>query len=114
MVKQIIKWLLALLKTKLMPRKGDTGQDVKIIQEALGLKADGIYGPATEKAVKGFQSKNGLVADGIAGPKTMEVMFPSTDLQEGISWIEPYPLPEKEYCSSLTDKEYIFICWSRF
>ena len=109
MVKQIIKWLLALLKTKSMPRKGDTGQDVKIIQEALGLKADGIYGPATEKAVKGFQSKNGLVADGIAGPKTMEVMFPSTDLQEGISWIEPYPLPEKEYCSSLTDKEYIFI-----
>ena len=85
MVKQIIKWLLALLKTRLMPRKGDTGQDVKIIQEALGLKADGIYGPATEKAVKGFQSKNGLVADGIAGPKTMEVMFPSTDLQEIVS-----------------------------
>ena len=36
-------------------KKGDTGQDVKEIQEALGILADGIFGPGTEKSVKNFQ-----------------------------------------------------------
>ncbi|PAX51214.1 peptidoglycan-binding domain-containing protein [Brunnivagina elsteri] len=33
-------------------------------------KADGIFGPKTEKAVKNYQLKRGLVADTIVGPKT--------------------------------------------
>ena len=62
-----------------MPRKGDKGEEVKMIQEELGLEVDGHYGSKTEEAVKEFQEDNGLIADGIAGEKTMEVMFPSTD-----------------------------------
>jgi len=92
-----------------MPRKGDKGEEVKMIQEELGLKVDGHYGSKTEEAVKEFQEENGLVADGIAGEKTMEVMFPSTDLQESVSWIEPYLLMQDEYCAGPTSKEYIFI-----
>ncbi|WP_173868314.1 peptidoglycan-binding domain-containing protein, partial [Streptomyces albus] len=34
------------------------------------LQRDGIYGPATKKAVVWFQKKMGLKADGIVGPKT--------------------------------------------
>jgi len=37
-------------------KKGDTGQDVKEIQEALGILADGIFGHGTEKSVKEFQT----------------------------------------------------------
>lgn len=51
-------------------KNGSKGSDVKLLQEKLGLKADGIFGPATEKAVKEFQKKNGLTADGIVGKNT--------------------------------------------
>ena len=33
-------------------KRGSTGEVVKQIQNALGLKADGIFGKATEAAVK--------------------------------------------------------------
>ena len=51
-------------------RKGSRGDGVKIMQEALGIGADGIFGPGTERALKDWQAANGLVADGIAGPAT--------------------------------------------
>jgi putative chitinase len=49
---------------------GSTGPDVIALQKALGLSADGDFGPGTEKAVKDFQSKNGLTADGFVGDAT--------------------------------------------
>jgi N-acetylmuramoyl-L-alanine amidase len=49
---------------------GDKGDTVKELQTKLKLKADGIFGPKTEAAVKKFQKANGLVADGIVGDKT--------------------------------------------
>ena len=57
-------------------KKGSKGQEVKDLQEALntlGFKAgkvDGIFGAATERAVKAFQSSVGIDADGIVGPIT--------------------------------------------
>lgn len=51
-------------------RKGSRGEGVKIMQEALGIGADGIFGPGTERALKEWQAANGLTADGIAGPAT--------------------------------------------
>jgi len=35
------------------------------------VRADGIFGPKTEAAVKQFQGSHGLVVDGIAGPETL-------------------------------------------
>jgi putative chitinase len=51
-------------------RRGCKGEGVKIMQKALGVTADGNFGPGTEKALKEWQAKNGLKADGIAGPAT--------------------------------------------
>jgi len=51
-------------------RRGSRGEGVKLMQEALGLIADGIFGPGTERSLKTWQDKNGLTADGIAGPAT--------------------------------------------
>jgi len=52
-------------------RKGSKGEGVKMMQEALGIGADGAFGPGTERALKAWQAKNGLTADGIAGPMTL-------------------------------------------
>ena len=52
-------------------RKGARGEGVKLMQEALGIGADGVFGPGTERALKAWQRENGLVADGIAGPATL-------------------------------------------
>ncbi len=52
-------------------KRGSTGETVKKLQAALGLKADGVFGIGTEATLKSWQAKNGLVADGVAGPKTL-------------------------------------------
>jgi hypothetical protein len=50
---------------------GNRGEGVKIIQKALGLKADGIYGPITKKHVIKFQDNHDIVdSNGVVGPKT--------------------------------------------
>lgn len=46
------------------------GADVEEIQRGLGIKVDGIYGPATERAVLAFQRKHNLEADGVVGEQT--------------------------------------------
>ena len=47
---------------------------VKQIQEIIGVKADGSFGPMTKKALINWQMKQHLVADGIAGPKTLAAL----------------------------------------
>jgi peptidoglycan hydrolase-like protein with peptidoglycan-binding domain len=59
---------LVLLKT------GTSGEAVKKLQQALGVTADGEFGPGTERAVREYQQKNGLTADGLAGPETLARM----------------------------------------
>lgn len=49
---------------------GARGDNVKQLQQLLGITADGIFGPQTQAAVRAFQQKNGLAADGIVGPLT--------------------------------------------
>jgi len=54
--------------------RGDRGQAVRSIQGALGIPADGVFGPQTERAVRQFQRRKGLVADGIVGPETRSAL----------------------------------------
>lgn len=62
----------------LLPRLlhiGLRGEDVARLQRALEMPVvDGIFGPATQAAVKLFQSHKGLVVDGIVGKMTKDVL----------------------------------------
>ena len=62
------------MSTEIVLKKGDRGKAVAAVQRKLGLKADGNYGTATERAVKRFQKRNDLDVDGIVGPATRRAM----------------------------------------
>lgn len=52
-------------------KPGDKGEGVKTVQKALGLRSDGVYGAATQKAVIAFQDNHDLIdSNGVVGPKT--------------------------------------------
>ncbi|MGE3541316.1 MAG: glycosyl hydrolase 108 family protein [Candidatus Tectimicrobiota bacterium] len=55
-------------------RSGSRGVWVEKLQAALGIPADGVFGPATEAALKAYQIQAGLTADGIAGRKTYQAL----------------------------------------
>lgn len=61
-------------------RNGSRGSAVKELQSILNimsgasLSVDGIFGKATEEAVRKFQREHGLTADGIVGPKTRKAL----------------------------------------
>jgi len=53
---------------------GAKGSSVKKVQEFLGLKSDGSFGPGTEKAVKKFQKENKLPQTGVVDEKTFSLL----------------------------------------
>jgi peptidoglycan hydrolase-like protein with peptidoglycan-binding domain len=55
-------------------KRGLAGEPVKVLQQKLGVNADGQFGPGTEQALKDYQGKHGLKVDGIAGPDTFAQM----------------------------------------
>ncbi len=56
--------------SEVVVKRGDRGAAVRSIQRELGITADGVFGPLTERAVKRFQRRHDLVPDGIVGPLT--------------------------------------------
>lgn len=77
---QLLRQVGTISKANGVLGKGSTGEDVKNLQQQLNewlvangktpIKADGIFGPKTEEAVKEFQTASGLQTDGLAGPNT--------------------------------------------
>ena len=97
-------------------KKGSTGEHVKQIQNALGIKVDGIFGPQTENAVMLFQAKNGLFVDGIVGKKTLKVL--NLNFDTDLSIIKPpsieldideYYLPNGEFLIGDYKNDYIIL-----
>ena len=56
------------------------GDDVAALQERLSElgfdsgRVDGVFGPLTEGALRGFQKEYGLVSDGVCGPSTLRAL----------------------------------------
>ena len=55
-------------------KRGSHGPRVVKLQRALHLRADGIFGKGTARAVRRFQRRHGLHADGIVGPATWRMI----------------------------------------
>ncbi len=60
-------------------RPGDSGDGVLKLQSALkalgyDVGSDGGFGPSTRRAVMAFQKKNKIRADGVAGPATIRAI----------------------------------------
>ncbi|MDY5730450.1 MAG: peptidoglycan-binding domain-containing protein [Eubacteriales bacterium] len=81
-------------------RNGDDNQYVKEMQIALQTlnyldgTADGIFGNATEDALKKFQKRYKLSADGVAGKKTLEQLYKKAKIKieyEAIPQVTPAP-----------------------
>lgn len=62
-------------KANVTLRRGSKGPAVKKMQAALGIGADGDFGPGTERALKRWQKRNGLTPDGVAGPATLGKLY---------------------------------------
>jgi len=60
--------------TRPVLQRGSVGDDVRELQTALDLRADGVFGPNTERAVRDFQGSQGLRADGIVGERTWSAL----------------------------------------
>ena len=93
---------------------GYCGDEVKQIQLALGLEADGIFGKKTENAVIEFQKENGLFADGIVGEQTLEELNINFDTDLSVFThddfdIDEYHLPKGEYIEGNYKNDYIIL-----
>ncbi len=76
-------------------KKGAKGPQIKKMQDALNkagarpkLNNDGVFGPATETAVKVYQKKKKMKADGLVGPKTMTALTakPGARPKKPVEW----------------------------
>lgn len=80
------------------------GQEVLKLQRRLKqlnyLKEpdDGVFGPATARAVQMFQQSHGLEVNGIAGPQTLEILFSDHALRRVVLFEdEPIDADEVEH-----------------
>lgn len=54
---------------------GSRGDAARLVQHVVGAKVDGWFGPQSVEALRDWQRSRGLKADGIVGPVTWKAMF---------------------------------------
>ena len=110
-------------KTKVLG-KGNAGEDVKLIQNALAkcgfnkekfgggmkvgcdkdhTKCDGKFNTETAKAVREYQKEVNITMDGLVGPKTLAKLMESRE-EKAPPYVTPCLAPIKCNCKKKTDK----------
>jgi peptidoglycan hydrolase-like protein with peptidoglycan-binding domain len=80
-------------QTTTAPAKKPT---TKQIQKALGIKADGVFGPKTKRAVKTYQRRNGLKVTGRADTATLRSLGLIGQPQNSGLDAAPTPIPAED------------------
>lgn len=57
-------------QSEVVLKKGDRGPAVELLQRALGVGTDGVFGRVTARAVRKLQRSRGLTVDGVVGRQT--------------------------------------------
>jgi peptidoglycan hydrolase-like protein with peptidoglycan-binding domain len=65
--------------------EGDEGRQVELLQQALGIGVDGVFGPETEEAVQHFQAQHGLTIDGVVGSQTWAALRGRTPARASVA-----------------------------
>ena len=68
--------------------KNATGEAVKAVQSVVGARVDGVYGPATEFAVRTFQLMHGIGDTGVVGDTTWPVILSQVMISTGFPELE--------------------------
>jgi len=98
-------------------RNGDQGADVEYVQQRLrelgylSGRADGIFGNATERAVRDFQSAHGLTSDGVVGNRTLAMLESASARPQSVadtSRATPMPTP-RSYTASTPNATYGYL-----
>ena len=109
-----------------MLKIGSKGPDVKTLQRKLGISADGVFGPMTEKAVERFQLDKNLPVSGIVDNDMWALLLnldyavpeevdEDTDVKAQYfttkynQIIHRHFLPKGEYVEGPVNNEYIFL-----
>ena len=109
-----------------MLKIGSKGPDVKTLQRKLGISADGVFGPMTEKAVERFQLDKNLPVSGIVDNDMWALILnldyavpeeidEDTDVQGQYfttrfdQVIHRHFLPKGEYVEGPIENDYIFL-----
>lgn len=108
-----------------MIKEGSKGPDVKRLQNLLGLKPDGVFGPVTKKAVIRFQLGANLTSNGIVNNETWTLLLTRGAEHEAIDedtdvmgqyfktpynqLIHKHYLPKGEYLQGPITNDYIFL-----
>ena len=99
-------------------KEGSKGQEVRELQQALGVAVTGIFDAVTKEAVIAYQQEHGLMVDGLVGDQTLRAIraeHATTDNSEKVYSpyenliVNKYFLPKSEYIAGPTQKEYLFL-----
>ena len=99
--------------------------DIKQLQRLLKIKADGVFGPMTKKAVIRFQLNANITADGVVGNETWTLLLSRGVVMDAIDEdtdtmsqyfetnfnqkIHRHYLPKDEYIKGPVTNDYLFI-----
>ena len=81
-------------------KRGSRGRHVKLVQRRLMIKVDGVFGRATERAVRQFQRAFQLRVDGIVGRATAREMGIRLPTRRRRIWRVPAILRKIAQCES--------------
>lgn len=93
-------------------KKGDKGENVKKLQKALGLIADGIFGANTEQSVKAYQKAHNLTSDGVVGfatQKSLGLIFETTTSEINVDGLNITLSPISNHLTQKNNREIKYI-----